>query len=313
MLRSRLLWLRRMTIGNPGKRFKRDSAGERRVGRKGGLQIEEGDMLKGEETVGRRERISAANFLSSLPATAVAAYEGITVTTQYPSGAVLFVEGESPRGVFVLVSGRVKLSIGSPSGKVMILRIAQAGEILGLHAVVSGAAFQATSQSIEPCKVSFVRSAEFLRFLREYPQASLEAARQLSASYQEACDQLRAIGLCDSARQRVAKFVLEWVAKGPVLMNGIRATLTLTHEEIGQLIGTSRETITRTFGDFRARRWILTEGSTLVVRNRKALEALAGSEVASPNVFASGGTNLREQTESYRHVRGAVHLSHSLI
>lgn len=257
------------------------------------------------------QRVSAASFLSELPASVVAAYEAIKVTTTYPPGAVLFVEGETPRGVFVLASGRAKLSIGSPSGKVMILKIAKPGEILGLHAVVSSAVFQATAQTIEPCRVSFVRGDEFLRFLRDHPQASLEAARQLSASYQDACDQLRAIGLCDSARQRVARFVLEWVANGAKLKNGIRATLTLTHEEIGQLIGTSRETITRAFGDFRARRWILTQGSTLVLQNKRALQDLVGRDAYSSWSSESDEAGQASRARPYMNPHGQPVVSHS--
>ena len=225
--------------------------------------------------------MAAASFLSALSPSVAGAFEAIKVTTTYPSGAVLFVEGETPRGVFVLSTGRAKLSIGSASGKVIILTIAKPGEILGLHAVVSNAGFQSTAQTIEPCQVSFVRRDEFLRFLLDHPQASLEAAKQLSASYQEACEQLRAIGLCDSARKRVARFLLEWVENGEKSEDGVRATLSLTHEEIGQLIGTSRETITRALGDFKARRWILTKGSTLVIQNKSALQDLVGYDISA--------------------------------
>ncbi len=251
-------------------------------------------MRTGEQNSAGQPHLGAGGLLSGLSRPEVAAFEAIQVTTTYPSGAVLFVEGEVPRGVFVLLSGRAKLLIGSSSGKIMILRIAKPGEILGLHAVVSKAVFQATAQTLERCRVSFVRGDEFLRFLREHPKASLEAARQLSASYQEACDQLRAIGLCDSARQRVARFVLEWAENGQKRADGILTTLTLTHEEIGQLIGTSRETITRAFGDFRARRWILTHGSKLVVQNKKALQALAGRDAysswSSESAYAEAGS-----------------------
>jgi CRP/FNR family transcriptional regulator len=201
------------------------------------------------------------------------------MTTTYPAGAVLFAEGENPHGVFVLVTGQVKLSIGSPSGKVIILRIARAGEILGLHAVVSGTIFQATAETVEPCRVSFVRRDEFLHFLHEHPLASLEAARQLSVRYQETCEQLRAIGLCDSAKERLARFVLEWVKTGHPHKEGVRATLTLTHEEIGQSIGTSRETITRTLSEFKAKGWLVVKGSSLLVKNISALQEMAGCEV----------------------------------
>jgi CRP/FNR family cyclic AMP-dependent transcriptional regulator len=249
---------------------------------------EEGKMRTGQAIGACRERLSASGFLSGLSPSAAKAFESIKVTTTYPAGAVLFVEGEIPHGVFVLSSGRVKLSIGSASGKVIILRIAKSGEVLGLHAVVSNVDFQATAQTIEPCKVSFVRGDEFLRFLRQYPQASLEAARQLSASYQEACEQLRAIGLCDSARKRVALFVLEWAESGEVGEDGVRATLTLTHEEIGQLIGTSRETITRALGEFKSRRWIAIKGSALLVKNINALREMVGNDVHS--LWATGAS-----------------------
>ena len=126
-------------------------------------------MLTGKPNGASRERRSASRFLSELPRPGAAAFEAITVTTSYPSGAVLFVEGGEPRGAFVLMAGRVKLSIGSANGKVMILRIANPGEILGLHAVVSGSGFQSTAETIEPCKLSFVRRDDFLRFLREHP------------------------------------------------------------------------------------------------------------------------------------------------
>ncbi|MEJ2009973.1 MAG: Crp/Fnr family transcriptional regulator [Acidobacteriota bacterium] len=247
--------------------------------------------------------------MSTLPPTAARAFEAIKVTTTYPSGAVLFVEGEDPRGVFVLSTGRAKLSIGSASGKVMILRIAKPGEILGLHAVVSSSVYQATAQTIEPCHVSFVRRDEFLRFLRVYPQAALEAARQLSTSYQEACEQIRAIGLCDSARKKVAKFVLEWVENDEANQDGIRATLSLTHEEIGQLIGTSRETITRALGDFRARRWILIKGSTLIIQNKSALEDLLGYDSYFPTSMGSSHAEGTSSARTYINSHSSVSLA----
>lgn len=254
-------------------------------------------MRLGQENCSYRQGFDSTRFLSTLTPAAVNAFEAMKVTTTYPSESVLFVEGEAPRGVFVLLKGRAKISISSASGKVMILRIAKPGEILGLHAVVSNAVFQATTETVEPCQVSFVRRDDFLRFLREHPAAALEAARQLSASYQDACDQLRAIGLCDSARKKVAKFLLEWAENGNEREDGTRTTLTLTHEEIGQLIGTSRETITRALSNFKARRWILIKGSTLMIQNRGALEELLGYDSNSSSSF---GASHEETTGSVR-------------
>ena len=66
--------------------------------------------------------------------------EKIILPTTYPRGAVLFVEGQPPRGLFVLCRGRVKLSISSREGKIFILKVAQASEVFGLGATVSNKA-----------------------------------------------------------------------------------------------------------------------------------------------------------------------------
>jgi len=221
---------------------------------------------------------SSEGFVEGLSADGLKEFENIRLATSYPPGAVLFMEGEAPQGVFVLSKGRVKLSLTSANGKVMILRIVRPGEILGLHAVISNTAFQATAETVEPCQVSFVRCGDFRRFLREHPQAALLAAKQLSASYQETCEQLRSLGLSNSAREKVARFLLEWSDRSESGKGGVRTRLTLTHEEIGQLIGASRETITRILGDFKERHWIVIRGSMLVLQDRAALEGVVGSE-----------------------------------
>ncbi len=260
-------------------------------------------MRLGQANNAWREHFSASNFLRTFSPEMVGVFDSIKVTTTYPTGATLFVEGQESHGVFVLVSGRAKISMGSASGKVIILRIARPGEIMGLHAAVSHTFFQATAETIEPCQVSFVRRDDFLRFLHGYPQAALEAAKQLSASYQEACLQLRALGLCDSARKRVARFVLDWVETGEQREDGIRATLTLTHEEIGQLIGTSRETITRALGEFKNRRWIAIKGTSLLVKNFAALQKLAGDDMHSS--WTSGVPEDSEVAGAYVTTRGS--------
>lgn len=222
----------------------------------------------------------AQGFLEGLSPEVRTAFENIRLATTYPSGSVLFLEGETPQGVFVLSKGRVKLSLTSPNGKVMILRIVKAGEILGLHAAVSNTAFQATAETVEPCQVNFVRCEDFRRFLRAEPQAALLAARQLSDRYQETCEQLRSLGLSSSAREKVARFLLEWADRSE-FGQGVRTRLTLTHEEIGQLVGASRETITRILGVFKERQWIALRGSMLVIQDRAALESVVSSEAHS--------------------------------
>lgn len=216
------------------------------------------------------------SFFCNLSGGALKALDHIRFTSGHPKGAVLFTEQEAPQGVFILCKGRVKLSMTSSEGKSVILRIASPGEVLGLHAAVSNHPYQASAEALEPCEVNFVRRDDFLRFLREDPEASLHAAQQLSQNYHVACEQVRSIGLAHSAMGKLAGFLLLWATKGQPSKQGTRVLLTLTHEEIGQMIGLSRETVTRTMGDFKRRQFVASKGATVVIQNRGALEQFAG-------------------------------------
>jgi len=219
-------------------------------------------------------KLRADKIFCNLPQTTVQALEAIKYTTAYPKGAVLFVEGQAPRGVFILCRGRVKLSICSSDGKTLILKIAEAGEVLGLSASVSGKPYELTAETLDPCQVNFVKREDFLRFLREHNDVCLRVAEQLSEKYNTACHEIRSLGLSHSAAEKLAKLLLEWSLKNGGARQPERMKLTLTHEEIAQMIGTSRETVTRLFADFKKRQLIQLKGSTLVIRNRSALENL---------------------------------------
>ncbi len=221
-------------------------------------------------------RLRADKIFCNLPTPTVQALEAIKYTTAYPKGAVLFVEGQAPRGVFILCRGRVKLSICSSDGKTLILKIAEVGEVLGLSASVSGKPYELTAETLDPCQVNFVKREDFLRFLREHNDVCLRVAEQLSEKYNTACHEIRSLGLAHSAAEKLAKLLLEWSMKNGGAREPDRMKLTLTHEEIAQMIGTSRETVTRLFADFKKRQLIQLKGSTLVIRNRTALEHLVG-------------------------------------
>jgi CRP/FNR family cyclic AMP-dependent transcriptional regulator len=223
-------------------------------------------------------KMRAEHIFCDLPPNALHSFEAIKYATAYPKGAVLFVEGQGPRGIFVLCKGRVKLSICSTDGKTLILKIAEPGEVLGLSATVSGKTYELTAETIDPCQVNFVKREDFLRFLKEHSDACFRVAEQLSDKYNTACREIRSLGLSHSAAEKLAKLLLEWSSKsGENNKQEPRVRLSLTHEEIAQMIGTSRETVTRLFAELKKRQIVLSRGATLVIRNKAALRALASS------------------------------------
>ncbi len=215
-----------------------------------------------------------------LPPAALQAFENIKYATAYPQGAVLFVEGQIPRGIFVLCKGSVKLSINSPAGRTVIVKLAEPGEVLGLSATISGKPYEVTAETIDPCQVNFVKRDDFVRFLKDDVEACFKVAEQLSEKYHNACKEAGALGLSHCAAEKLAKLLLEWSSKNG--NNGKaepRLKLRLTHEEIAQMIGTSRETVTRLFAELKKRQILQSKGSTLVIRNTAALRDIAGNVV----------------------------------
>ena len=214
-----------------------------------------------------------------LPAAVSMDFDAIKSTSTYPKGALLFLERQHARGIFVLCEGEVKLLISSSEGKTLIMRVAKAGEILGLMAALSGSPYEVTAETLHPCQVAFVRREDFLRFIAKHPEAFRSVVTQMSSQYQGACEQLRTVGLSTSAQEKVARLLLTWSAGIEQTKGEIRIKLPLTHEEIAEFIGTTRETVTRTLSDFKVRHLVAIQGSTLMIPNRAALENFANVNV----------------------------------
>jgi CRP/FNR family transcriptional regulator, cyclic AMP receptor protein len=134
-----------------------------------------------------------------------------------------------------------------------------------------------SAETVEPCQVNFVARHYFLGFLKEYPDACFKVAELLSEKYRIACNEVRWLGLSRTADQRLAKLLLEWShKKGETSEPDGWLERALTLEEIGQLIGTTRETVIRTFAEFKKQQILEGKGSRLVIRDMSRLREIAG-------------------------------------
>ncbi|MGN6186826.1 MAG: Crp/Fnr family transcriptional regulator, partial [Thermoanaerobaculia bacterium] len=181
-----------------------------------------------------------------MPSQSVQQMDRIKFTAMYPKGALLFVEGERPRGVFVLCSGKVKLTTSSSEGRTLIVRLAEPGEVLGSSAVLLQRSYEISAETIEPCQVNFIRTEEFMAWIQNDRDAMMSVARQLSGDYYAAQREIRSFGLAQTTSEKLARLMLDWCDEsGERSDKGIRLKVLLTHEEIAQMIGTTRETVTR--------------------------------------------------------------------
>jgi CRP/FNR family transcriptional regulator, cyclic AMP receptor protein len=193
----------------------------------------------------------------------------------YPKGAVLFMEGQAASGLFAVCSGQVKLSTSSLDGKAIIVKIAEAGELLGLPATLSGRPYEVTAEVSEQARVNFVPRASFLRFLRANPGAVIQVAQLLTDSHYAGHEVIQSLGLSRSASEKLARFILGWSANHARGQDHLR--IILTQGEIGEMIGVSRETVTRLMTAFKKKNLLTVKGATVNICNRAALQSLAGA------------------------------------
>ena len=221
-------------------------------------------------------KLCSEGFFCDLPKTEKEAFQKIKFTVAYPAGAILFAEGQACRGVYILCKGRVKLSATSSAGQTLIFKIARPGEVLGLNATLSGGVHETTAETGQACQLNFVKKDDFVKFLTEYGDACMHAAIHLSHECQQAYQHLRSF-VMSSAPERIARLMLDWSQgdSGMATAHGIKVAL--THDEIGQIIGMSRETVTRTLATFRKQHIAELHGSTLLIQDMSAVQKLAGA------------------------------------
>lgn len=221
--------------------------------------------------------VQGERLLCNLSDVGLRALDEITTPITYPKGAVLFVEGQQARGVYVVCSGRIKLSVGSADGNTVILRISDPGDVVGLPGTISGTPYDLTAEVLEPAQVNFIPRDQFLGFLSQHAEAAVAVSRVLSEICHRTYQEVRALGLGRTASQKLSRFLLDWAANSRRVAASAHIPLTLTHEEIAQTIGTSRETVTRLFSMLKRSQVVQVKGSSLTIRDRDALESMANN------------------------------------
>jgi CRP/FNR family transcriptional regulator len=208
---------------------------------------------------------------------AEARYDFASLATHFrcPGSTVLISEAQEPSRILFLLEGGVNISMNSSDGRRLLLGVAGAGDTLGLTSAISGDSSEIRAQAMYPCSIASLRRRDFLGILSRHPSANQNVARELCAELARVRGRLRTFGLTSSAMARLAHLLLEWCGAGHPARDGIQIKCALTHREIGECIGASRETVTRALADFKAHDLVRLHGSNLVVTSPSALATYA--------------------------------------
>jgi len=215
-----------------------------------------------------------AGDFCNLPQSLMSEFNAMGHLTLYPGNATLISEGQIPRGVYIACSGRAKLSVQARDGKTIILKIVGDRYVMGLSAVISGGPSLVTVTTIELCQIKFVERDSFLRLIESDSRAALACAAMLAHEIRTSFDDVHELLMARSSTEKLARLLLSWVSDEP-RNRELRVSTEFTHEEIAQMIGSSRETVTRLLSDMKRKDLIRLEGATLIIPNRIALQAIA--------------------------------------
>jgi CRP/FNR family transcriptional regulator, cyclic AMP receptor protein len=214
-------------------------------------------------------------FFNFLAASSLAEFRAFVSLVRYPAHALLFEEHQQASRMLVLVEGCAKLSVNSSEGKRLILGIARPVELLGLASVLSGNSYEMTAETVHACRIASICRQEFLDFLKRHPRAYQGVASELSMEMSRTREQMRILGLSSSASTRLAWLLLQWSTTGRATAPGTSVSVSLTHEEMGECIGVTRETVSRAMTDLRQRRLIDVHRAAITITSRFALESFA--------------------------------------
>jgi len=216
------------------------------------------------------------------PLRAIPGIDRVSRSRIYPKGAVVFHEGSVARGVYVLSSGQAKVSISSADGKKIIIRVAGGGDVLGLYAGLTGRSFEATAEMLEGGRVDFISRQDLLTLMGRQQTSGLDLVEVFSRQFSEFVDHTRMLLLSQSALEKLAGLIIRWGRDfGERTTDGLRVRITLTQEEIAQMIGASRETVTRLFSTLKRDQIIRVKRDSMWIRDSAALASLAHQSLST--------------------------------
>lgn len=200
----------------------------------------------------------------------------LKTSSLYEAGCTAFHETETCHSVFIVCSGRVKLVTASRGGRTLLLRLAGEGELLAAAEAVAGVPYACSAIAAEPTVLAAIPRETFIRLVSSYPELARRLTKSLSEEYGFAREETRFLGFGETSSVRLAHLLISWATDdGTERHQPAHIPAFVTHADLAQAIGSTRETVTRILSDFRHRGVIVREDESIVIRDADELSHLA--------------------------------------
>lgn len=216
--------------------------------------------------------LSQQELFSHLNNSEIEELSRIVVERKYKKNSVIFFEGDPGEAVFLVKSGRLKVTKHSEEGGEQILHLLEEGDIFGEVVLFDGGPYPATAQTVTDCQIGMIRNSDMDTFLRKNPEVALKMLKVMSHRLRQAQIKVRNLALQDTLRRTVGMLVQLAQEHGKRTEQGIEIELPLNRQELANMIGTSRETITRILSRLNKDKVISLEKGKIIVENMEQLE-----------------------------------------
>lgn len=198
--------------------------------------------------------------------------ESVVRERLFRKNEVIFHAREPGNALFVIKRGRVKISMDDRSGREIILRIFEAGDFFGEMSLLDGESRSATVSSLEPCQALVLSRDQFLKFVMKRPEVVLKMLTALSRRLRKADEKISRLVFAD-AYEKVASVLMDIIEERKIPLNiGADIPLSLTRKELADMVGLSRETLTRVIADFQRAGVVRIEGRHIAIINPAKLK-----------------------------------------
>jgi CRP/FNR family cyclic AMP-dependent transcriptional regulator len=195
---------------------------------------------------------------------------------RFERGALLFSEGDACKGLFLVVSGKVRIFKLSPAGREQVLSIEAAGASFAELPVFDGGAYPASAMAIESTDVLFMSRNDFQSFCREHPDVALKVIAVVGSRLRKLVGIIEELSFT-TVRQRLIALILRLAESGRPSKDGVHVELTQSHQDLAGELGTVRELVSRNLGRLEDEGFLKVDGRRVVIRDLEGLKAAQGA------------------------------------
>jgi len=204
-------------------------------------------------------------LFSSLKDEEIEAIYKLSVTKKCPKDAIILLEDEEGDTLFVILKGKVKVTTFSESGKEVIFSILNEGDFFGDMSLLDGKPRSATVISIEESELRLIRRNDFNKLIETHPGIALRVLEELTSRLRKADERIESLALLD-VTGRVAGILLQLAdERGKKSERSILIKSRPTHQELANMVGTTRETVTRVLKQLENKKYISMDGKDLTI------------------------------------------------